>query len=270
MAVDVAALAEDLAAQTASLTAMLDGLSEAAWHQPTPAAGWDVLDQVTHLAFWDEIATLAATDPARFETRRQALVALGPDFVDVVARQSRDRTGAQALAWFTRTRGELLTALLAVPPDRRLPWFGPPMSAASSLSARLMETWAHGQDVADTLGLDPAPTARLRHIAHLGVVTIGWAFTVHGRPRPAGSFRVELSAPDGALWTWGPADARNVVRGPAQDFCLLVTQRRHHRDLALTATGADAAVYLEIAQVFAGPPGSGRAPNRVPAEEAGS
>jgi uncharacterized protein (TIGR03084 family) len=141
------------------------------------------------------------------------------------------------------------------------------MSAATSLSARLMETWAHGQDVADALGATRAPTARLRHVAHLGVATIVWGFTVHGRAAPAAPFRVVLSAPDGALWTWGPADAPNVVRGPALDFCLLVTQRRHHCGLALTATGADAATFLEVAQVFAGPPSPGRAPGGQAKEE---
>ncbi|MBL7499224.1 TIGR03084 family protein [Frankia sp. CNm7] len=260
MAVDVATLVADLADESADLTALVAGLDEADWRVPTPAVGWDVLDQVAHLAFFDEVATLAATDAAAFEAERKALVALGEDFPDVVAARFRDRTGADVLGWFERARAHLLTTLGAVPAAAKLPWFSRPMSAATSLTARLMETWAHGQDVADALGVPRTPSARLRHVAHLGVATIPWGFSVHGRPAPAAPPRVELTAPAGDTWVWGPPGAANVVRGPALDFCLLVTQRRHHRDLALTATGDDALAFLEVAQVFAGPPAPGRAP----------
>ncbi len=125
-------------------------------------------------------------------------------------------------------------------------------------TARLMETWAHGQDVADALGTVREPSARLRHVAHLGVRTLGFAFTVHGLPAPQAPVRVELTAPDGGLWTWGPEGAADRVAGPALDFCLLVTQRRHRDDLALTAVGEVATAWLPIAQAFAGPPGKGR------------
>ncbi len=134
------------------------------------------------------------------------------------------------------------------------------MKPASMATARLMETWAHGQDVADALGVTREPTARLRHIAHLGLRTLGFAFTVHGLPAPERPVRLELTAPDGGAWAFGPADAQDVVTGPALDFCLLVTQRRHRDDLALTATGPVATAWLPIAQAFAGAPGNGRDP----------
>jgi uncharacterized protein (TIGR03084 family) len=134
------------------------------------------------------------------------------------------------------------------------------MSAASMATARLMETWAHGRDVADALGETPAPTDRLRHIVRLGVRTRNFAFGVHGLPTPFEEFRVELRGPSGAMWTYGPEDATDRVTGPALDFCLLVTQRAHRADLALRAEGPDADRWLDIAQAFAGPPGSGRKP----------
>ena len=134
------------------------------------------------------------------------------------------------------------------------------MSTASMATARLMETWAHGLDIADALGVVLAPTDRLRHIARLGVRTRDFAFGAHGLTPPAEEFRVELTAPDGGTWSYGPADAPQRVTGPALDFCRLVTQRAHRADLALTATGPDADRWLDIAQAFAGPPGSGRAP----------
>jgi uncharacterized protein (TIGR03084 family) len=103
-----------------------------------------------------------------------------------------------------------------------------------------------------------APTARLRHIAHLGHRTFGHSFATHGRAAPVGAVQVRLRAPDGSVWTFGPDDATDRVEGPALDFCLLVTQRRHRADLALRATGAAAREWLDVAQAFAGPPGSGR------------
>ena len=145
-----------------------------------------------------------------------------------------------------------------------MPWYGPPMSATSMATARLMETWAHGIDVHDALGARPAPTDRVRHVAHLGVVTRDHAFTTRGETPPAEPFRVCLDAPSGAVWTWGPADAAQGVSGPAHDFCLLVTQRAHRDDTALVAGGPDAERWLQIAQAFAGPPGAGRDPQGGP------
>jgi uncharacterized protein (TIGR03084 family) len=132
------------------------------------------------------------------------------------------------------------------------------MSAASAVTARLMETWAHGQDIADALSLTRPATARLRHIAHIGVAAIGFNFALHGLPAPDRPIRVELTAPDGAAWTWGPAGVPDVVRAPAIDFCQVVTQRRHRADTALTATGPAAQQWISIAQAFAGAPGPGR------------
>jgi uncharacterized protein (TIGR03084 family) len=132
------------------------------------------------------------------------------------------------------------------------------MSAASMATARLMETWAHGLDVTDGLRRPPSVSDRLRHIAHLGVRTRDFAFAQHGLVAPTEPFRVELTAPDGSTWGWGPEDATQRVTGPALDFCLRVTQRRHRADLALRATGADADRWLDLAQAFAGPSGPGR------------
>jgi uncharacterized protein (TIGR03084 family) len=167
---------------------------------------------------------------------------------------------SRLLARWRGGRGALSEALAALPEGAKLPWFGPPMSAASMATARLMETWAHGLDVTDALRQPPSVSDRLRHIAHIGVRTRDFAFAQHGRPVPRQPFRVELAAPDGGIWAWGPEDAAQRVTGPALDFCQRVTQRRHRADLALTATGADADRWLDLAQAFAGPPGPGRAP----------
>ncbi len=158
----------------------------------------------------------------------------------------------------------LAERLAEMPEGARLPWFGPPMSVTSMATARLMETWAHGLDITDALHHPPSVSPRLRHVAHIGVRTREFAFRQRGLPPPAEEFRIELVAPDGGTWSWGPDDAAQRVTGPALDFCLLVTQRRHRDDLELTAVGPDADRWLDLAQAFAGPPGAGRPPAEAP------
>jgi uncharacterized protein (TIGR03084 family) len=254
MAADMPALLSDLSGETQALVLMLESVSD--WDLATPAEGWAIRDQVSHLAFFDEAATLALVDPGRFRAEAAALTALGPGFPDLVAERHRALAPRDLLAWFRRARSALLGAFGTADPAARLPWYGPDMSAASAVTARLMETWAHGQDVADALGVRREPTQRLRHIAHLGVRTLGFSFGLRGLPVPAEPVRVELSGPGGGAW--GPAGAADSVRGPALDFCLVVTQRRHVAGTALRTTGPVAAQWLTIAQAFAGAPGPGR------------
>jgi uncharacterized protein (TIGR03084 family) len=260
MPVSMTALLADLRAESADLDAMIAPLSQSQYLLPTPADRWCIADQVSHLAFFDEAALAAATEPERFRAEAAELTATRAGFPDEVAARYRATPGTELRAWLGRTRRELLAGFAAIEPSRRLPWYGPDMSAASSVTARLMETWAHGQDVADALGVTRPATSRLRHVAHIGVAAIGFSFALHGRPAPQQPIRVEVTGPDGDLWSWGPAGAADVVRAPAADFCLVVTQRRHLADTALTTTGPVAAQWISIAQAFAGPPGPGRPP----------
>jgi uncharacterized protein (TIGR03084 family) len=257
MPVDMAALLADLRAETADLDALLAPLPADGYLQSTPAAGWCISDQVSHLAFFDEAAVLAARDPGRF--RAEAAHAR-PELTDEVAARHRSTPGPQLRDWFLSARSELRTEFATIEPSRRLPWYGPDMSAASCVTARLMETWAHGQDVADALGVTRPATARLRHIAHIGVSTIAFSFALRGLPAPERPIRIEVTGPGAEQWAWGPPDAQDVVRAPALDFCLVVTQRRHPADTALTATGELARQWISIAQAFAGAPGPGRPP----------
>lgn len=259
---DVDEILSDLRVESDALERMIGDLSADEWRRPTPAEGWSIAHQIGHLAWTDEVALVAATDPIGFgEVLKQA--ATDPRVVDDAAEEAAASPPDELLERWRRSRTALTDALQAVPAGTKLPWFGPPMSAASMATARSMETWAHGQDVADALGLEHAPGPVLRHVAHIGVRTRDFAYLVNGRTPPAEPFRVELTAPDGELWTWGPADAEQVVRGPAVDFCLLVTQRRHRQDLAVRVQGQEAEEWLGIAQAFAGPPGGGRLPTQV-------
>lgn len=261
MAVSMAALCDDLAAESAELHAVLTGLSEEQWRQDTPAAGWTIADQVSHLAYFDDVALRSAIDPEAFAAEKAQMDAEGGVNPDTISARFRDLGGAELLAWFDDARGRLITGFRGLDPAARVPWFGPAMSAASSLTARIMETWAHAQDVYDAVGVVHQPSARLRHVAHIGVGARAFSYAAHGRPVPDAPVRVELSAPDGSTWAWGPEDAADRISGPALDFALMITQRRHRDDLALELMGDAAQEWAEFGQAFAGEPGTGRAPS---------
>jgi uncharacterized protein (TIGR03084 family) len=262
MAVSIADLVQDLHAETEVLTACLEELAPADWVLLTPAEGWTVLDQVSHLAFFDRAVTTAVTDPDRFRRERDEALRRPGSMVDAIAAASRGRAGADVQAEFTSARRAMVDAFLAADPGGRVPWYGPEMSVAAALTARIMETWAHGQDVFDAVARPHPITSALRQVAHIGVRALPNSFITRGREVPLAAVGVALTAPSGEVWTWGPQDSADRVTGPAVDFCLVVTQRRHLSDTAVVTTGAVAGEWMSIAQAFAGAPGAGRAPGQ--------
>ncbi len=260
MPVDIGALGDDLLAERAALDDVLATLDAATWVASTPSAGWTILDQITHLAFFDDAARQAIEDPDAFRAWKAQAVDVAA-YVDAVTERTRSVDGPQARTWLQRAGHELAAAARRAPTDRRVPWYGPDMSLASMITARIMETWAHGVDVTDTVGLAPQATLRLRHVAFIGATAFANSFVSHRRAVPSERVRVVLDAPDGGTWTFGPSaqDAGdNLVTGPALDFCLVVTQRRHRDDTALVASAGVADEWLSIAQAFAGRAGPGR------------
>lgn len=267
--------------QLRAAVAGLDAGPDGGWTTPTPAEGWTVSTQVAHLLWTDEVAVLAANAHTPEGKEAWDDVVLGaiadPEgFVDAGALELAELAPADLLARWDTARAALAEALRAVPDGQKMPWFGPPMSPTSMATARFMETWAHALDVyealvaAGSLAEMPAVTDRIKHVAHLGVRTLGYSFVNNGLAAPAEEVRVELTAPSGETWAWGPEDAPQSVRGSAYDFCQLVTQRINRADTDLVATGADADRWLDIAQCFAGPAGDGRAPRLDTASPGGS
>jgi len=262
MPVNLNDLADDLAAETDELMLLLAPLDAAGWARPTPAPGWRVQEQIAHLAYFDEAAAQAASDPDAFQAELQAALEDPDGITERISRRAREMTSDDVLEWFIAARAEMVAMLLELDPSTRVPWYGPPMSVASSLTARIMETWAHGQDVADALGATREPTRALRQVAHIGVRTFANSFATRGLDVPDAPVFVELRAPGGETWSWGDPDAADRVEGDALDFALVVTQRRHVDDTDLDITGSVASQWMAIAQAFAGPPGEGRAPTR--------
>ena len=250
----------DLAVESLQLDAWVAVLPAAEWETVTTPEGWTVAHQVGHL-HWTDLASVAAiTDPE--ELGRLMVAAAGnPDgFVGEAAAEMALVPAPELLAAWREGRVALDTALRDVPDGHRIPWFGPPMSPTSMATARMMETWAHGHDVAEALGLAVPQTSRARHVCHIGVRARGYAYLVRGQEVPQTDVRVELTGPDGDLWTWGPDDAVQRVTGSGHDFALLATRRRHLDDVDVHAEGTEAAHWLTIVQTFAGMSGNDSLP----------
>ena len=251
-------LIDDLRAEQEDLDRLLSGLDDPTWDTVTPAEPWTIRDTVSHLAFFDERETLAISDPEAFGNEINERLTGGIDsYMALGLDRGRSMTPSQVLTWWRTARAAELKAFETVDPDTHLPWYGPPMKAPSAVVARLMETWAHGHDVAEALGVARAPTERLFHIAELGVKTFSWSYLNRGLEVPTERVRVALRGPRGRTRVWND-QMSNSITGPVDEFGLVVAQRRNYFDTSLLIEGDVARSWMEVAQIFAGPPGPGR------------
>lgn len=254
----IGTLVSDLSAERSQLLNLIAQATREEWNSRTPSPGWTVLDQVAHLAFFDEVGALSVGDPPGFALERERAVAQADSYdADHLRRVPRD---VPALLEYWEAAADRLRAVaLAAPAGGRVPWYGLDMSLASMVSARIMEHWAHGHDVASSLGAEWNPTDRLSHVAHLAFRARPYGYLVRGLPAPQIPVRVLLDAPSGETWEYGPEDAEERIAGSAEDFCLVLVRRRHVDDTTLVVTGNVAREWLEIGQAYAGPPGQGPA-----------
>lgn len=248
-------ICDQLLAETDALAEVVCDLDADQWTAPTPAQGWDSRNTVIHLGMTDWVATQAMLDVTGFEATKEGMLAGEIDLHDAAGVDFASLSGADLWDWFIAERARMVDAFRPLEPKSRIPWFGPDMGARMFATARLMETWSHGHDVADTHGAQYPRTDRLRSVAHIGVVTRAWSYINQGMVLPAGEVCVTLAAPDGTdVWTWGDQTAADSVSGDAYDFCLAVTQRRHYTETNLQVIGELAVEWMGIAQAFAGGP----------------
>lgn len=252
-------ICRDLHDEQETLDAIVSKLSDEQWDLITPFIGWSIKYEIAHVAYWDMAARLAASDETAFRKLIESVFVSKEAYIES-QRELRESTPAYVMEYWRRERKALVDALAAKGPKDRIPWVGPTMSARSKATARIMETWAHAQDVVDTLGVERVPTDRLRHVAHIGVTTFGWSHVSRGLEMPDVAVRLELIGPSGDLWTWGSEDVSDSIKGQAEDFCLVVIQRRHVDDTRLEVKGDVARNWMLIAQAFAGPPVKGPKP----------
>ena len=257
MATDMEELVDDLVSEQDYLDNQLRDVPAAAWATPSPAEGWLLRDCIAHLAEMDvSAATIAATGSGPTGGGAAAPPLSGRQV------EARKLKIAERIGYWRDGRAQLAAAVRPLEGRARLPWAGNTMSVRSFTTARLMEAWSHGLDAIDAAGGTHKDSDRLKHIAQIGIMTRDYAYRAHQlEPNPE-PMRVELEAPSGSLWTWGPEDARIRITGYAGDFCRVVTQRISYLDTDLKTEGEAAVEFLQVAQAFAGPPGKGRPPKR--------
>ncbi|MBM3141842.1 MAG: TIGR03084 family protein [Chloroflexi bacterium] len=247
----------DLKAEQEALDNFLCTLKDWQWDLPTPAEEWSVRDSVSHIAHIDEVAvSFLQGDYAALDEAAK----IGMSFNEIGPERGRAMKPSQILEWWRDIRRTLGDHLMKTDPKARIPWFGPPMGARAFATARFMETWAHGLDCYDAAGVEPVDTDRLRHVAMIAYLAMPYAYTVNGLEVTSTPIRIELVLPSGETWSRGSDDADNIIRGTASEFCRVAVRRRHWKDTKLEVVGDEARRYIEIAQTYAGPPGSGRKP----------
>lgn len=259
-------LVQDLLDENQALDAFVTQLPESELLKPTAFFGWSTFDEIMHLIYVDRFALVSITDPPRFSEMREAqrvAVMSGIEMSALTRQEFGKLPKAPLIERWREQYLELISQMSARPMEDRISWFGPDMSIASMVAARQMEVWAHGQDVYDLFRQYRAPMPRIRNICDLGVRTYGWSFANRQLPRPGPAPRVTLKSPDGGFWTWNETAEGSVI-GTAEDFALIVTQRRNVQDTGIECTGDAATNWMAIAQCFAGPPADPPEPgNRV-------
>jgi uncharacterized protein (TIGR03084 family) len=251
------AQAADFRTEADELHRLLVTLGDADWGRVTLFKQWTINDIVQHLHDGDLMAAASVSGPdhfARFRTERQALLDRGMNRLQATRHRFGDLTGTNLRDHWYAQAVDLCEQLSGLPADTRLKWAGPDMGVRMFTTARQMETWAHGQAIYDLLGVTRTPTDRLRNIAEIGVRTYGWTFANRKRPVLGPAPYVRLTAPSGAMWTWNDPTPDNAITGDALAFCQVVAQTRNIADTNLLVSGEPAAIWMSLAQCFAGPP----------------
>ena len=242
--------AEDFRQETRALHGLVASLAPGTCDEPTQFKDWTITDVIRHLHFWNRAAGLQLTDEAELVRLLRAIARAGG--MRAVELSTVPESGQALRAAWLKTAGEIAELYATADPRARLKWAGPDMSARSSITARLMETWAHGQEVYDHLGVERIDHDRIRNIAHLGVSTFGWTYQVRRMELPTVAPFVRLTAPSGAIWTWGEEGTGDSIAGYATEFCQVVTQVRNVADTKLVVRGHVATQWMGMAQCFAG------------------
>lgn len=234
-----------------------NGHADQAFQTVTDFKGWTVDDVLQHLHFFNVMADLSLTTPEKFQADYQSLASLRNNGDSLVVATDKMLDGLKGRGLLDAWRAyyqEMTPRWAETDPKQRVSWVGPDMSVRSSITARLMETWSHGQEVYDVFGLQRENADRIKNIVVIGINTFGWTHKNRGETVPEQMPTVSLTAPSGEHWIWGEPDASNIIEGSADEFCMVVTQTRNIADTSLRVSGPVASHWMAHAQCFAGPP----------------
>jgi uncharacterized protein (TIGR03084 family) len=248
--------AQDFLEESEALYTLLVPLADEVFDTETLFKRWTFNNILRHLHVWNIAADLSLTDEAAFAEMLRSIMSGTKDlrFTEVEAHYLNGVSGGQLLSAWIDTARTTAAHFSSVDPKMRLKWIGPDMSALSSISARLMESWAHAQAIYDALGTARVDTDRIGNIVRLGINTYGWTFKNRKEIAPDPMPYVHLIAPSGAIWEYGEVSSTERIQGDATDFCQVVTQTRNIADTSLKVKGMNASRWMSIAQCFAGPP----------------
>ncbi len=216
---------------------------------------WSFNDIVRHLHVWNQMALLSLNDTAQFQLEFEKIATAllsGHSYPEAERQWLGEQAGQELLQQWHGEFHKLADAFADSDPEQRVPWAGPPMSARSSITARLMETWAHAQAIYDELGKVRTNGEHIKSIAELGVRTYRWTFANRELEVPLPKPFVSLRSPAGEQWCWNEERDDERIEGDAGEFCQVVTQVRNVADTRLQVTGSNAKRWMAIAQCFAG------------------
>lgn len=254
--------ADDFHSESQALRTLLDGADAALFDEPTQFKDWSINTVLQHLHFWNQMASYQLTDEAKLVSTLSQIAEFDGGMRGFEAAHFEGLGGADLLKTWWLGVEETTSAFAGCDPKARLKWAGPDMSARSSITARLMETWAHGQEVYDHLGVVRQNADRIQNIVVLGVNTFGWTYKTRRETPPGPMPHLVLTAPSGAEWRYGEESRTSRIEGLAEEFCQTVTQTRNIADTQLELTGEVAKDWMSKAQCFAGaahpppPPGT--------------
>ena len=252
--------AEDFRAESEALFALLKSADKSQFDEPTQFKNWTINAVLQHLHFWNKMAGFQITDEAKLIEQMESVGRHSGGMRGFEAEQFGGLKGLDLLDSWHKNMHETADLYADADPKARLKWAGPDMSARSSITARLMETWAHGQEIYDHLGVVRQNADRIKNIVVLGVNTYGWTYKTRGQDVPGPMPHLALRAPSGAVWHYGDASEMEVISGPAEEFCQVITQTRNIADTSLSVTGPIATDWMSKAQCFAGAPETPPAP----------
>ncbi len=248
--------AEDYRTEFQTLASLLSSLPDSVFNQPTLFENWTINDVIGHLHMFDVGALKSLHGPEQFDEFfapiKKALSG-GKTFLEAQTPWLNGLESRHLFEAWQQTAQEVADTYAKADPKKRVKWAGPEMSARSSITARQMETWAHGQEIFDALGVKRVESDRIKNICHMGVSTFAWTFMNRQLPVPLPTSYVELIAPSGNVWHWNEVQEDNRIRGQAVDFARVVTQVRNVKDTSLVMSGHSADSWMQMAQCFAGP-----------------
>jgi uncharacterized protein (TIGR03084 family) len=247
----------DFRDEVAELSRLLKQLRNDDWSRATLFKGWTINDVILHLYASDYVAAASVRSPDEYAQLRgdmQQKRRSGLSMIEESRLRFPDLKGNALFKLWELQANELCSLLSQRDPQERLSWSGPDMSVRMFVTARQMETWAHGQEIYDVMGVERVSHDRIKNIVTIGVKTFGWSFANRGLDIPTEVPRIELIGPSGDVWTWNSEASENLIQGSAVEFCQVTTQVRNIEDTELSVRGDVATKWMQIAQCFAGPP----------------